>query len=44
MSNEDKWIENLTFVQDYIDEHHKKPQQTNKDPEIKKLGAWIKMQ
>ena len=41
VSNEEKWVDNMNKCQEYITENNKRPSQSSKDPEIKKLGSWI---
>ena len=40
----DKWYDTLKKVQKYIDINKKKPNQSEKDKEIQKLGRWIATQ
>jgi superfamily II DNA or RNA helicase len=42
--NETQWIIILNEVKKYIDENNKRPSETNKDINIKKLGQWISYQ
>ena len=45
MSNsEEKWIEILEKIKNYIDENKKRPSSTDKNKEIKKLGVWMSAQ
>jgi superfamily II DNA or RNA helicase/antitoxin component HigA of HigAB toxin-antitoxin module len=39
--NEDEWINNLEEVKKYIDKNNKRPNQKDKNKDIKKLGIWI---
>jgi len=41
IENEDKWKYNLNALKKYIDENNERPQQSNKDNNIKKLCNWI---
>ena len=40
----DKWYNSLNKVKEYIDINKKKPNQSEKDKEIQKLGRWIATQ
>ena len=42
-SSDEKWLEKLLMVSNYID-INKKPSTCDKDPNIKKLGSWIQSQ
>jgi hypothetical protein len=39
-----EWKNNHKTVCEYIDKHHKKPTETAKDDEVKRLGSWIQNQ
>jgi hypothetical protein len=41
ISNEEKWIQTLDKVKEYINTHNKLPSSTDKNKEIKVLGIWI---
>ena len=41
LSNEDKWINNLIQVKEYIIEFNKRPSSTDRNKEVKKIGEWI---
>jgi len=43
-SNEEKWIDTLNKVIEYIDKYHKKPLKNDKDNKIKYLEEWISKQ
>ena len=44
ISNEASWEINLNQVKEYIEKNNKRPSCTDKNKEIKKLGAWINTQ
>jgi len=44
MNYEDRWKMRLQEVSAYIDENGKRPAESNKDTEIKRLGQWISRQ
>ena len=43
-SNEEQWYETLEKVSSFIDTHHKRPYDKNKNQDEKKLGKWISHQ
>ena len=43
-NNEKEWNQRLEFVKKYIDENKQRPSQTDKDTNVKKMGAWINTQ
>jgi len=43
-TNEEEWDINLAEVKKYIDKNNKKPNEKNKDNNIKQLGVWISVQ
>jgi rhamnose utilization protein RhaD (predicted bifunctional aldolase and dehydrogenase) len=43
-SNEEMWYETLNECKKYIDENHRRPSKSDKNPEIKKIGSWIQTQ
>jgi len=44
MNYEDRWKMRLQEVSSYIDKNGKRPAESNKDTEIKRLGQWISRQ
>jgi superfamily II DNA or RNA helicase len=43
-SNEEKWIDNLKELEEYINKYNKLPPQRYKDKNIKILGTWLSTQ
>ena len=44
LNKEELWYDNLEKIKLYIKEYNRKPSQTSKDIEIKKLGVWFNSQ
>jgi hypothetical protein len=44
MSNDDKWIETLNKVKEFIDENNRRQNSKSKNIKIKKLGSWLEVQ
>ena len=44
LTNEEEWNNSLKQVEDYIIKNNKRPSDSNKDIEIKKMGEWINNQ
>ena len=44
ISNDEIWIKQLEEIKKYINENNKRPSQSNKNNDIKKLGNWIQSQ
>ena len=44
LSNDEEWDNNLNLVENYIIKNEKRPAESDKDKEIKKLGSWINHQ
>ena len=43
-TNEDIWLDNLRELEEYIKNHKKLPNHTNKDKNISSLASWISLQ
>ena len=44
VNNKEKWTNTLTQLQTYIQEHSKVPTISSHDPEVKRLGTWLRNQ
>lgn len=44
LTNKEKWESNFEKVKKYIDEHKKKPSESDTDPDTKFIGVWINIQ
>ena len=44
LDNDTIWKNNLQLVSEYIDENHKRPSNSDKNPEIRKIGKWLSCQ
>ena len=44
LNNEDKWINKLNKVKQYVEEHNNAPSRYSKDSDEKELGSWFAMQ
>jgi hypothetical protein len=44
ISNEEEWKQKLEYCKNYIDENNKRPNERDKDINIKKIGCWLSKQ